>query len=197
MLENFADGFAFIIGAMRALSDFLEDDVFDLGETLWVDCHCGAFEAPRLQDNLNKVVLLVDWRHCIAVSVVADESFLADVTILALLAHYLNEIVHYGFGALLARSHSRVGRCVVLRDEGLEGDCWGTLGELLPCLLNDGKAVRAHISLLTYERIESSASVSENYQMQTEIGSNFNFKRLARVCQMASCKMRNRSTVRK
>ena len=114
MLEDFADGFAFVVGAMSSLSDLLEDGVLDLGQALSIDCHCSAFEAPRLQDHLNEVILFIDGRNSVAVSVVADESLLADVSILALFAHELNEIVHYSLSTLFARCHSWVSRCVVL-----------------------------------------------------------------------------------
>ena len=168
MLKDFADGFAFVIGAMSALSDLFEDGVLQNGQALRINCHCGTLEAPRLQNHLNEVVLLVNGRHSIAVSVVANEIFFTDVTILALLAHDLNEIVHYGLCALFARCHSWMGRRVVLRDKGLEGNRWGTLRELLPSLFDYSEAVSAHISLFKYERIDSSASVSENHQVPQE-----------------------------
>ena len=137
MLEDLADGFALIVGAVSSLSDLLEDDVFDLGETLCADGHCRALKTPRLQNSRDEVVLLVDWGDSVAVSVVADETLFSNVAILGLLAHDLHEIVHDSLGALLARRHSGVCWCVVLRAKGLEGNTWSTLCKLLPSLFDD------------------------------------------------------------
>lgn len=147
MLEDLADGLSLVISAVCSLSNLLEDNIFDLGETLGVDGHSSAFKTPRLQDDGDEVVLLVDWGDGVTISVVAAEVLLRDVATLASLAHDLNEIVHHGLSTLLAGGDSGVSGGVVLRDECFEGDAWGTLGELLPCLLDDGKAICAHVSL--------------------------------------------------
>lgn len=42
MLENLADSLALVISTVCSLSDFLEDDVLDLGEALSVHSDCSA-----------------------------------------------------------------------------------------------------------------------------------------------------------
>ena len=148
MSEDLAHGLALIIGTVSSLTNFLENDVLDLCETASVHGHSGTLQAPNLKDASDEVVLLVDGGDGVAVSVEADESLFRDLTALALLLHELNEVVHNSLGALLARSDTGMGGCVVLANDLLEGDASGTTGNLLPCLLDDGEPIVAHVSLL-------------------------------------------------
>jgi hypothetical protein len=74
--EDFTNSLAFIIGAVSSLSDFLEDDILDLGQALSVNSNGCAFEAPGLQDGCDEIVLFVDWGDGIAVSIEVDEGLL-------------------------------------------------------------------------------------------------------------------------
>jgi len=147
MLENLADGLAFIISSVSSLSDLLEDDILDLGETGSVNSDSGALESPNLEDALNEVALLVDGGDGVAVSVEAAESFFTDLTIDGLLAHEGDEIVHDGLSSLLSRSDTRVLRSVELANDLLNRGRRSATGNLLPGFLDDGETIIAHIIL--------------------------------------------------
>jgi len=147
MLENLADGLAFIISSVSSLSDLLEDDILDLGETGSVNSDSGALESPNLEDALNEVALLVDGGDGVAVSVEAAESFFTDLTIDGLLAHEGDEVVHDGLSSLLSRSDTRVLRSVELANDLLNRGRRSATGNLLPGFLDDGETIIAHIIL--------------------------------------------------
>jgi len=121
MLEDLANGLALVIGSVSSLSDLLEDDVLDLSETGSVDSDSGALKTPNLKDRLDEVALLVDGGDSVAVSVEAAEGIFSDLTIFALLANELDEIVHDGLSSLLSGSDTRVLGSVVLANDLLQG----------------------------------------------------------------------------
>jgi hypothetical protein len=81
MLEDFLCSFAFIISTMSALSDLLENSIFELLKT--INCNVSmsgllSTDSPSLENKLYKVVVLLSRKSSINIRVVLNESILSD-----------------------------------------------------------------------------------------------------------------------
>ena len=149
MLKDLANGLALVVCTVGALPDLLEDDILELSEAGGVDGDGCALHAPGLQKSDDEVAILVDGGYSVAISIEAHEGLLSDVAASGLFAHKLNEIVHDSLSALFARRDTGMRWGIELSNKGFKRDAWGALCQLLPCLLDDGNAILAHISLKT------------------------------------------------
>jgi hypothetical protein len=95
MLEDFLCSFAFIICTVSALSDLLENSIFELLKT--IDCNVGmagllCTDSPSLENKLYKVVILLSRKSSINIRVVLNESILSNEAVLLALSHSVYEL---------------------------------------------------------------------------------------------------------
>jgi hypothetical protein len=148
VLEDTLGSSALIFSTVGALTNFLEENVFELSDAARVDVLDVLGQTPGFDHDIAEVSLTFSREHHGDASVELDEGFFGDHAILrGECTHALSEFFVHVFGFLLARDNAGVGWGVEALDEVIKGATWSALGKEVPGTLNDGEAGVAHISL--------------------------------------------------
>ena len=140
VLEDLLNGLALIVSTMGALSDFFENNVFKLFDSIGSGLHLrGSRETPCLQDEINEVIILLSGESSVDIGVVSDETLLRHDTSTLVFAEALDELNANLVALLFSGSHSGVGFNLVGSLELAPGNAAGTtLVERLPGVFHNG-----------------------------------------------------------
>jgi hypothetical protein len=102
VFEELASSLSFVVSSVSALTDFLEDDVFELLLAIAGDLNDLGRDVPCLQDHIDEIRLFLYWQASVDVGVVIDKGFLRDLAINSACSHNRDKVVKNGFSFLLS-----------------------------------------------------------------------------------------------